>query len=62
MKLEKIRDDVLEDVRERGFSDEQIEAMDGETLFNEYCMWNGLIGYGFSLWNIVLDLKEAETQ
>jgi len=60
MKIENIREDVLEDVRKRGFPDKQIERMDAARIFDEYLSWNGIIGYGDALWNIVLDLHEAE--
>lgn len=57
-KLQQIPSSVLEALQERGHSDETISNMKPQTMFNEYCEWNGLIGYGRSLWNLVIDLQK----
>jgi hypothetical protein len=56
MKIKDIPDEVVDACRERGHSDDSIEAMKPEDLFVEYCQWEGLINYGRSLWNIVIKL------
>lgn len=58
MKLEDIPEDVLENCRERGHSDEDIELMSPRQLFVEYCEWEGLISWGNKLWNIVSKLNK----
>jgi len=61
MELNKIPPDVLEAVRSRNlFSDQQIESMPGIQLFDEYCHWHGIIGFGYGLWDTVEELQEAE--
>jgi hypothetical protein len=59
MKLKKIPERVLNDLRERGHDDEAIAAMTPEKAFCEYCEWNGLIGYGPSLIHALDELRKA---
>ena len=48
MIIENIPSHILSDLRER-LTDEEIEGSSPEYLFNEYCEWNGLRGWGQSL-------------
>ncbi len=57
MKLDDIPDDILDDVRSRGLSDEDIVNATPKEIFNEYCNWNGLIHWGNRLWNVVMTLN-----
>ena len=59
MNIKKIPDDVLEDLQQRGHSNKEIAAMTPEEAFGEYCMWNGLIGYGPSLIRALDKLRAA---
>jgi hypothetical protein len=60
MKIDKIPTHVLRDVRERGFADAAIERMSADELFNEYLIWNGIIGYGFNFYHTVIELHDIE--
>lgn len=61
MKLEMIPPHVLDAVRSRElFTDAAIELMPAEKLFDEYCRWEGIIGFGPDLWQTALDLKALE--
>lgn len=60
MKLPDIPDHVLADVRERGWSDKQIEGMPARKVFDEYCGWHGLIGWGGRLYDIAIDLHSKQ--
>lgn len=51
---------VIQDLKERGHSEEQIKAMSAKEAFNEYLAWNGILGWGSTLWHVVERLKEAE--
>jgi hypothetical protein len=37
-------------------TDKHISECDARDLFSEYCNWEGLIGYGQSLWVIVQEM------
>lgn len=58
--LTKIPYTVLSDIRERGHSDETIAQMSPQEAFSEYCIWNGLINWGGTLFRAVENLKAAE--
>jgi hypothetical protein len=62
MKLGEIPEHVLEDVRKRGHSDGDIERMSAVDLFDEYCRWNGLIGFGDDLFETAVELYELEAE
>lgn len=51
---------VIEALRGRGFSDDAIERMSADNMFDEYCMWNGLSGWGADL-RYMLDHVRAVT-
>lgn len=59
MKIQMIPSNVLEALVKRGHGDADIEAMTAEEAFGEYCMWNGLIGYGPSLIKALDGLRAA---
>ena len=59
MNINKIPDYILSDLKERGLSDEEISEKTPQSLFCEYCDWNGLIGWGPSLITVIDDLREA---
>lgn len=50
--LAKIPKEVLEALHNRGHSDDAIEKMHVAEMFDEYCMWHGLINWGNRLWNL----------
>lgn len=61
--LEKIPDSIMERLRGRRHSDDDIRAMTPQEAFNESCVWQGLLGrYGYSLWDDVDALKAAEVK
>lgn len=45
MKIENISSNVMDALRKRHLSDEEIQAMTPEELFTEYCEWNGMMGW-----------------
>jgi hypothetical protein len=62
MDLDKIPARVLADLREAGWTDDQIEQWNPQLVFHEWCNWNGLIGWGDTLWEVVEDLQTDEVQ
>lgn len=59
--LEKIPDSIMERLKKRRNTDDEIRNMIPEQAFNESCAWRGLLGdYGYSLWEDVEALKRAE--
>ena len=44
----------------RGFLDKEILEMSAEEMFDEYCNWNGLIGWGPDLRSILETAKDFE--
>lgn len=57
--FKKIPTYISKDIQERGYSQKDISNMSVEKAFSEYCEWQGLIGYGRSLLNVVRELEEA---
>ena len=53
---------VLADIHARGHSDDAIERMSPEEIFEEYCQWNGLINWSGTLWEVVTALKAIQAQ
>lgn len=47
--IEKLDDEVFNALQSRGWSLDAIQKMDPEKAFDEFCMWNGLIGCGQTL-------------
>lgn len=61
--LEKIPERIMERLKNRGNTDEDIRDMSPREAFNENCVWQGLLGnYGYSLWSDVEALKAAEVK
>lgn len=58
--INKIPAGVLENLRERGHSDAAIARMSAEQALSEFCEWEGLIGYGRSLYRHAIALSKAE--
>lgn len=56
--IEKIPSQVVDALHERRFSDSEIEQMEPEQMFREYCNWHGLIGWGGELWSVVHALSK----
>ena len=57
----KIPEHILIDLNERGLSDDDIENSTYQNLFNEYCIWHGLLDWGPSLLLAVDALKKADS-
>jgi hypothetical protein len=57
--LDLLRQETIEDLIARGHSREEISRMTPEEAFSEWCNWNGLIGFGPTIWNVINNLKEA---
>jgi len=55
-----IRDDILQDLKSRGLSDADISELDAEQLFDEFCNWNGLMGWGPTLVGVLDHLREVD--
>ena len=58
--LEKIPEPIIENLRHRGHSDEDIRNMTPVRAFDEHCSWQGLLGYGRQLFRDVKYLEAAE--
>lgn len=60
MELSKIPPQVLDAVRQRErYTDAEIESLSPQSLFDEYCTWNGLINWGDTLWSTMTKLQQA---
>ncbi len=60
MNIERIPDHIIEDLKERGWSEKEIERSYPDELFNEYCEWQGLSGYGDMLREVLDALRGAQ--
>lgn len=60
MSEKKLSLDLREAFEGRGLSQKEIEEMDADDLFYEYCQWNGLIGWGRHLAARLDELREAK--
>ena len=56
--IDKIPLEVLDSLRENNYTDEQIRKMKPKDMFIIYCEWEGLINYGSSLWDYVVELQK----
>jgi hypothetical protein len=61
MNVENIPRHILDDLQER-CDEEEIKGCSAEYLFNEYCEWHGLRGWGEQLLHVLESLKKAEEQ
>ena len=59
MNIEKIPSHILADLRGR-LTDDQISQVSADSLFCEYCNWNGLTGWGSSLIEALDSLRACE--
>lgn len=48
---------VLDALRNRGLSDTEVRSLSPIEAFCHYCDWNGLIGWGYDLWDVASVLK-----
>ena len=69
MKISRIREDILDAVRNRfdveyddDSQDQNIEKLSAEELFIEYCERHGLIGWGRTLIGVLDSLRMAEQE
>jgi hypothetical protein len=62
LNLNKMDDRVLDALRNRGHSDEQIQKMSPEDVFDEFCQWEGLLGWGPTLREALDDLRANKAQ
>lgn len=60
MELKKIPQNIIDDLKERGHSDKDIEQMSPERAFHEFCEWNGLVGWASTLRNTLDSLRAAQ--
>ena len=54
-------DELIQALKKRGHSEIEIQKMEPDRAFSEFCNWHGLSGWGDSLWFMVQELKDAET-
>ncbi len=59
MKIEKIPENILEDLRER-LSDDKIVESTPDHLFSEYCEWHGLWIWGYRLIDVLDSLRACK--
>lgn len=55
-----IRDDVLQALKSRELSDADISRLSAEALFDEFCSWHGLLGWGPTLIAVLDNLRKAK--
>jgi len=60
MDITKIPQHILDDLRSRGNTDEEIKEMSPECAFSEFCEWNGLNGWASTLRNALDILRVAD--
>ena len=58
--LEVLPNRIIEDLKSRGHSEEDISYMQPEKVFTEFCSWHGFAGWGSTLWDAVHEIKESE--
>lgn len=56
-KFEDLSEDIKEALLGRLINKAQYESMNAENLFNEYCEWHGLGGWGSTLINTLEELR-----
>lgn len=59
--ISKLPADVLSNLHSRGLTDDEIDSFSSEQLFDEYCNWLGLLGYGPQLVTALDSLREAKS-
>jgi len=51
---------VFDALESMGYKEEEIARMSPKEAFANFCEWEGLIGYGSFLWELVEQLKQSE--
>ena len=59
MNIDKIPESIIKDLRER-LSDEEIKGGTPESLFGEWCWWNGLSNWGPDIIEALDTLRACE--
>lgn len=59
MKWDELSDDVREVMENRGHDAKSVERMSPRKVFDEFCHWHGLIGWGDQLYDLVHELDGA---
>jgi hypothetical protein len=54
-----INPDVIDALKNRGHTENEIENMNHKQAFDEYCNWHGLCGWGPDLRNALMTLQNA---
>lgn len=62
LNLSKIPPYILDDLQSRLNTDEEIRAMSADEAFDEWCIWNGIIGWADRLADALDGLREAEEE
>lgn len=60
MRITDIDPDVYDALQGRDISDERIEKMTANEIFDEFCEWEGLVDWGPALRGILDRLRAAE--
>jgi len=60
--IAKINPQILADIRARGRCDAAIAVMSPAELFQEWCEWNGIIGFAYTILDTVDNLRAAEVK
>lgn len=61
MLIEDLPADLYSALKERDWSDGEILAMKPRQMFNEYCTWHGLIGWGPNLYKLAKFCQSQES-
>lgn len=56
----KLNADTLKTLHKRGHTDAEIANMTADKIFDEYCMWHGLIWWGPKLRRVYENAKKAQ--
>ena len=59
-KFEAMPVDLLDALHDRGWDDIEIVGMDAETMFSEFCLWNGLVGWSATLLRMAKFVLESD--
>lgn len=56
--LTEIPDPIVRDLRDASFTDDEIRDMSPRLLFTNYCTWNGIVGWGETLYFHAVELSK----
>jgi len=59
--IKKLPRDVVHALKQRRHTEFQIEALTPEQIFDEYCQWHGLLGWGETLRGVLDSARKAAT-